>query len=621
MTQRHFCTYFDERYFARGMAMLQSVRQYQPNAKFTVLCLSRACEALVRQVAWNDLEVITLDELEGSWPALCETKSDRTQVEYYFTCTPFLLQEIMGKAVADSLVTYLDADLYFFSSPEPIFAELGAQSVAIIPHRFPPDLAGNTIYGEFNVGWMTFRQDVSGRECLQWWAERCAEWCYDRVEPGRFADQKYLDEFSGRFAGVHVVQHPGANLAPWSIRSHQLSGEPGAVLVDDQPLIFFHFHGFQFPQPWLVALPFLLYQVPYHRILRKAVVAPWLRALRPWERRPGTQPESAAPRIDHNPPVLPQTWRELTAEVRAGTFHVRGSRAVIVKLLKNLGVARPPERSSKQKKKQHQRGGKTSPKKASISALPVTPPQDRLQFNGDYTTWESASAACGGYAAANILETTRDAMRKIVSGEAVYERDSVLMDVPEYPFSTIAGLLPAAARQQGKLSVLDFGGALASTYFACRPWLDAISELHWCVVEQAHYVDCGQAEFSSARVSFHKTIAEAVAAYPPDVILLSGSLHFLPQATEIIEELCRLKAPYILLERTPYWEGDRHRIVIQHVPAEIYEADYPCWLFSEPLLLSQFSKSYQLLASYPALDVIPLTGGRSYFKGMLLGRV
>ncbi len=618
MTQRHFCTYFDERYFSRGMAMLQSLRQYQPNAKFTVLCLSGACEALVRQVAWNDLELITLDALEQSWPALCETKSNRTLVEYYFTCTPFLLLELMGKAEADALVTYLDADLYFFSSPEPIFAELGAQSVAIISHRFPPDLAGNVIYGEFNVGWMTFRQDASGRPCLQWWAERCAEWCHDRVEAGRFADQKYLDDFPVRFSGVHVVQHPGANLAPWSIRSHKLSGELATVMVDGQRLIFFHFHGFQFPKPWLVALPFALYQAPYHRILRKAVVAPWLQALRPWEKQLETQPQATATRTDHEQPVIPQTWRELTAKVRAGIFHVSGGRAVIVKLLRNLGVARPP--APPPRKQKVRQSPKSDPKDKPVAAA-LTPPQDRLRFDGDYATWDAASAECGGYAATNILETTRNAMRKIVSGEAVYERDSVLMDIPEYPFSTIAGLLPAAARQQGKLTVLDFGGALASTYFACRPWLDAIPELHWCVVEQPHYVDCGQAEFSNARVTFYKSIAESVACYPPDVVLLSSSLHFLPQATEIIEELCRLKAPYILLERTPYWEGDRHRIVIQHVPAEIYVADYTCWLFCEQLLLSQFSESYQVLASYPALDVIPLTGGKSYFKGVLLGRV
>jgi putative methyltransferase (TIGR04325 family) len=327
------------------------------------------------------------------------------------------------------------------------------------------------------------------------------------------------------------------------------------------------------------------------------------------------QPAAVSLRTDHELPACPQNWQELTAKVRAGLLHVRGPRAVMVKLLKNLGVARPAAPPPRKPKVKQQR--KAPPKKTP----PAPPPVDRLHFHGDYATWEEASAKCGSYAAPHILEATRNAMRKIVSGEAVYERDSVLMEIPEYPFSTIAGLLPAAAGQQGKLSVLDFGGALASTYFACRPWLDAIPELHWCVVEQASYVDCGQAEFSSSRVSFHKTIAEAVACYPPDAILLSGSIHFLPQAAEILEEICQLKAPYLLLERTPYWEGDRHRIVIQHVPAEIYEADYPCWLFCESLLLAQLSGSYRVMASYPALDVIPLEGGLSYFKGMLLERI
>ena len=75
MTHRHFCTYFDERYFSRGMAMLQSLRQYQPDAQLTVLCLSAECAVLVRRQAWLGLGILTLDDLAQAWPALSESEN------------------------------------------------------------------------------------------------------------------------------------------------------------------------------------------------------------------------------------------------------------------------------------------------------------------------------------------------------------------------------------------------------------------------------------------------------------------------------------------------------------------------------------------------------------------
>jgi putative methyltransferase (TIGR04325 family) len=617
---RHYCTYFDHHYFPQGMAMMQSLRHFQPETRFTVLCLSPECGEMVRAAAWKNLTILTLADLETAYPEFFAARENRSRLEYYFTCTPFLVRMALAGLEAGGLMTYLDADLGFFADPAPLFDELGEGSIALIPHRFPPDLEGNIIYGTFNVGWLTFRQDRHGRACLDWWAERCAEWCYDRVEPGRFGDQKYLDEFPDRFSGVHILQHPGANLAPWNIRTHQLSESAGSLRVDGQPLIFFHFHGFKFPRRWAVAVPFHTYGAGHSRPLRKCVVEPWLKGLSRWETRKAD--ESALGRVGLPDAALAapgESWKDLVAQVRAGHYHVRGFRSVIVKLLKNLGVARPPARPKKSNAKSK---AKAKPAKSTRPkpAPGPPPPPDQLRFTGDYGTWEEASTPACGYDAPHILTRTRDAMRKLLSGEAAFERDSVLMDVPEYPFSTLAGLLPAAAGGAGRLSVLDFGGALGSTYFACRPWLDQIPELHWSVIEQSHYVECGRAEFSSPRLAFHHNIGESLAWRTPDVILLSGSLQFMPDPVGLFQELCGINAPWILLDRTPFWDGPRHRLAVQHVPAGIYEADYPCWLFCETLLLESCAAAYEAVASWPALDVIPLEGGRSYFKGILLRR-
>src|SRR5207247_668525 len=78
---------------------------------------------------------------------------------------------------------------------------------------------------------------------LDWWSDRCLEWCFKRVEDGKFCDQKYLDEWPVRFAGVRVLDEPGVGLAPWNGRSHRLHSVGDRIYVDGNPLIFYHFQS------------------------------------------------------------------------------------------------------------------------------------------------------------------------------------------------------------------------------------------------------------------------------------------------------------------------------------------------------------------------------------------
>jgi hypothetical protein len=130
------------------------------------------------------------------------------------------------------VLTYLDADLYFFDSVEPVYQELRKGSILIIPHRFPDSLKHLEKYGIYNVGLLSFRRDNNGFTCLKWWREKCLEWCYDRVEDGKFADQKYLDDWPERFIGVIVLQNKSIGLAPWNLKDY-----------NGLPIIMYHFHG------------------------------------------------------------------------------------------------------------------------------------------------------------------------------------------------------------------------------------------------------------------------------------------------------------------------------------------------------------------------------------------
>jgi hypothetical protein len=239
---REFCTLFDSGYLFKALALYDSLERHCERFHLTALCVDEEAERLLRLLTLPSMSVLPLAELESGDAALAATKADRNRFEYCCTATPALPLHLLKTRPELDEITYLDADLFFFSDPEPLFAEMGEASVLITPHRFPNYLRHYEANGIFNVQFMTFRRDERGLAALRWWHDRCVEWCYLRLEDGKFADQKYLDDWPDRFEGVHVLRHPGGGLAPWNIDRHRLSCEDGRVLVDGEPLVFFHFH-------------------------------------------------------------------------------------------------------------------------------------------------------------------------------------------------------------------------------------------------------------------------------------------------------------------------------------------------------------------------------------------
>jgi len=155
---RHFCTYLDRRYLTRGLALADSLRRHVPDVRLWVLCLDDAAYAALSALNEPHIVPIALDDFERGDEPLRVAKGNRSLVEYYFTCTPSLPLFVLRHQPAVETITYLDADLFFFSDPAPLFEEIGASAVAIIPHRFPAANTRFERYGIFNVGWLTFRR-------------------------------------------------------------------------------------------------------------------------------------------------------------------------------------------------------------------------------------------------------------------------------------------------------------------------------------------------------------------------------------------------------------------------------------------------------------------------------
>jgi hypothetical protein len=282
-----FCTYFDQNYLARGLALYTSLKRYLDRFLLWVLCLDELTFDILQELELPDVHLIRLADFERGDQALRAARSNRSLTEYYWTLTPCLPLYVLRTYPDLDLVAYLDADLFFYYSPEPVYAEFNDCSIGIIEHRYAPQfirLSART--GIYNVGMMFFRNDARGIQALQWWRDQCIDWCYVKAVDGKFGDQKYLDDWPTRFEGVGVIQHKGANVAPWNVDNYSITAQDETLHVDEVPLLFYHFHSLNMLTPWLYHSTYrltnqqvdLVYR-PYLRELRLAFSR--IRQLRP----------------------------------------------------------------------------------------------------------------------------------------------------------------------------------------------------------------------------------------------------------------------------------------------------------------------------------------------------
>jgi hypothetical protein len=81
------------------------------------------------------------------------------------------------------------------------------------------------------------------------------------------------------FPNVHVIQHLGANLAPWNFADFHLEWRDDTVMVEGRyPLLFFHFHGVK--RVWRYYFnSHRAFHAPFPNLLRQRIYRPYIAAL------------------------------------------------------------------------------------------------------------------------------------------------------------------------------------------------------------------------------------------------------------------------------------------------------------------------------------------------------
>jgi hypothetical protein len=261
--ERVFCTLFDSAYLSRGLAMYESLARHCRDFTLYIFPFDDDALRALQALALPNAVIVPLQEFEDA--ELLRVKPARSRAEYCWTCAGSTVLYVLNR-FGHAACTYLDADIHFCASPDPLLAELGGDDVLITEHRFSPQHDFRATSGVYCVQFVTFRNTERGRAALRWWREACIESCELNPAAGKCGDQKYLDDWPQRFEGVHVLEHLGGGLAPWNVQQYAFdkrephAGTDRASGRHFEP-IFYHFHGLKLTTGGRVRLTGAVYAI------------------------------------------------------------------------------------------------------------------------------------------------------------------------------------------------------------------------------------------------------------------------------------------------------------------------------------------------------------------------
>lgn len=283
MDQYHFSTVVSKDHLYKFFAMYTSLAAQCAGFKLFVLCANEVVFQILTAIGFQNVIPIRLRSIEDE--ELLYAKRERIFHAYCWTLKPVFLYHVMTQYPDAAYFAHLDADLYFFRSPDLIFEEAPEASLFLTHHRNSPRFwEFYYVTGIYNTGFVGSKNDAVGLAAVKRWRDQCIEYCPIKEDPMKraFGDQRYVEEWPERYPqNVHVVNSLGANAALWNITEYTVTARDGKLYVNQDPLIFYHFSGLTAVSPneynlcWYYhiddsAVTELIY-MPYVRLLKKSI--------------------------------------------------------------------------------------------------------------------------------------------------------------------------------------------------------------------------------------------------------------------------------------------------------------------------------------------------------------
>ncbi len=242
----HICTLFSLNYFSRGIAMLESLEKYtKVNYQVHILALDEKTFELLMNRKKTNWKVYTVYELHDT--DFLNLLGQRPHKEYCWTAASVFIKFLMEFVDFWDCLLYVDADCFFFDDFKLIMNSwYKDRNILVHEHRFISELRYKiSTSGKFNVGIIGFRNSIESRSCVERWRKQCINECVLDPKRGLCGDQTYLDEWPELYGTLQAMSSLGMGTAPWNLSQYRIDYRAGKVLIEQDSLVFYHFHSFE----------------------------------------------------------------------------------------------------------------------------------------------------------------------------------------------------------------------------------------------------------------------------------------------------------------------------------------------------------------------------------------
>ena len=247
----HIFTITARNYLSLAITLGDSIALHQPEARFTIFVADGLQEIDRKMIAYNLIDVPLLFGDQ----TISDLAFKYNITEFCTSIKPAIFKYLLNNELDTDLVFYLDPDIAIYAPLDSIINENPEKTLYLSPHLIDCRLCDDHPYPEyrhlwegiFNLGFCAVRRTAVSGLVLDWWDERLKNYCYADYFDGLHTDQKWMDYAPVFFcADIKVITNYGVNVAHWNLGERQISKINGIIYSNQQPLLFFHFSGFDF---------------------------------------------------------------------------------------------------------------------------------------------------------------------------------------------------------------------------------------------------------------------------------------------------------------------------------------------------------------------------------------
>lgn len=246
----HFYSSVNNNYFPKARILAKSIKKHIPNSKFSLILSDKIKDGILLEDEPFD-EILTIDQLN--------IPVDNLPLWIYKHTVVELCTAVKGQALVKFLeegsdkVIYLDPDIVVFDNLSELDELLDKYDVILTPHQTIPEdnkknIEHNEIcslqHGIYNFGFYAVKNTENGLTYAKWWRDRLIDYCFDDIPNGLFTDQRWGDLAPALFENVHIWKNPACNVSTWNLSHRNVTKKIDKYYVNDLPLQFYHFSGF-----------------------------------------------------------------------------------------------------------------------------------------------------------------------------------------------------------------------------------------------------------------------------------------------------------------------------------------------------------------------------------------